>query len=252
MSTPTVLRGWPVVAVVALLSVVVLAATGGAGARVGTRTIGTYVVDRGCDATGQRAANCPATPPGRQPTGRVREVPVVVSLFSGFGISVTAVFALIALAAALVIGMTLLAALSTAAGSIATRRRSDDVVDPAAPEPGAASVIETAAGLDAAAGAALAALDEGTDPRQAVIAAWLGLEQAAARAGTQRRPAETPGELAQRLLAGHAVSPVTLARLAGLYREARYSRHVVDERMRAEARRALERLRRELTAAVGG
>lgn len=84
------------------------------------------------------------------------------------------------------------------------------------------------------------------EPRDAVVACWLRLEDAAALAGTARRPAETAGELTARVLAAHRVAPDTLRRLADLYREARYSRHPLDERARDEARAALERIRAEL------
>lgn len=245
MSSRAVLRAWPVLAVGLLLSVVALAAAGGAGARVGTKTIGTYVVDGPCG--GSRSADCrpSASPTPAPPAGRAADAPVLVGVFSGFGITVAVLLVVMVLA--------FLIAMSTAVGSVVIHRRprADDE-DADGQALGEAAPIETARRLGTAAEAGLADLDEGTDPRRAVIAAWLRLEQAAASAGTSRLPAETPGELTERLLAAHAVSPVTLAGLAGLYREARYSRHPVDERMRSDARRALERLRRELTAAVPG
>ncbi|PZS35780.1 MAG: DUF4129 domain-containing protein [Pseudonocardiales bacterium] len=247
MSSHALLRAWPLLAAAVLLGVVALAAAGGAGARVGTHTIGTYVVDPGCAVTGAgRRPSCrPSPQPSAKSTGRAPAAPALVGLFSGFGILVTVALVLVVVA--------VLVAVTTAAGSIAIRRRARYEAEGRGDgEPGEASSIETARRLGAAAEAGLADLDDGTDPRRAVIAAWLRLEQAAASAGIPRRPAETPGELAERLLAAHAVSPVTLAGLAGLYREARYSRHPVDERMRSDARRALERLRRELTVAVSG
>jgi hypothetical protein len=94
---------------------------------------------------------------------------------------------------------------------------------------------------------ALRRLDEG-EPADAVVACWVQLEQAAAEAGTARRPSETPAQLVTRVLAQHLVTRETLERLVGLYREARYSRHVLGPGARAEARMALERLRGELTA----
>ncbi|MDP9239108.1 MAG: DUF4129 domain-containing protein [Actinomycetota bacterium] len=237
----------PVLAVGVLLFVVALAAAGGAGARVGTKTIGTYVIDGPCGGSRPGQADCrsSASPTSAPPSGRAADAPVLVGVFSGFGITVAVLLVVIVLA--------FLIAVSTAVGSVVIHRRPrNDAENAARRALGEAAPIETARRLGAAAEAGLADLDEGTDPRRAVIAAWLRLEQAAASAGTRRLPAETPGELTERLLAGHAVSPVTLAGLAGLYREARYSRHPVDERMRSDARRALERLRRELTAAVSG
>lgn len=244
MKVRTLLRGWPVVAAAGLLVIVAVAAAGGAGARVGTTAIGTYVADPGCARPRPGQPTCAPSPaPSAQPTGRSVAAPALVGLFGGFGIVVTVALVLVLVA--------FLVALSSAAGSIVVRRRRRvPGAEAAQPEPVKESPVETTRRLDAAAEAGLADLDEGSDPRRAVIAAWLRLEQAAAAAGSARRPAETPGELAERLLATHAVSPVTLAGLAGLYREARYSEHPVDQRTRSDARRALERLRRELTAPV--
>jgi hypothetical protein len=101
----------------------------------------------------------------------------------------------------------------------------------------------------------LAAVDAGlldlaaddADPRRAVIACWVRLEQAAAAAGTPRHPGDAPGELVTRLLHEQRVSASALADLAEVYRLARYAAtHTVDAGMRAEAQAALTQLRAEL------
>jgi hypothetical protein len=105
----------------------------------------------------------------------------------------------------------------------------------------------------------VAALDAGLidlsdidlDPRRAVIACWVRLEQVAAAAGTPRQPSDTPADLVTRLLSGHYVDAASLSGFAAIYREARYATHVVDEQMRGQARAALERLRAELTSGAG-
>jgi Domain of unknown function (DUF4129) len=99
-----------------------------------------------------------------------------------------------------------------------------------------------------------AAVDEGlsdldvadADPRRAVIACWARLEAAAAAAGTQREPGDTSTELVERLLAEHAITPGVLAGFAAVYREARFAPHVIDARMREQARAALRQVRDEL------
>jgi hypothetical protein len=83
-----------------------------------------------------------------------------------------------------------------------------------------------------------------------VIACWVRLEEAAAAAGTPRQPGDTPTDLVTRLLAEHRVSAALLARLAQVYRRARYATHSVDESMRGDARDALQRLRADLAAEV--
>lgn len=107
-------------------------------------------------------------------------------------------------------------------------------------------------------GEVVAALDAGLsdlsdadrDPRRAVIACWVRLEQAAATAGTPRRVGDTPTDLVLRLLGAHRVDRTVLDGFAAIYREARYATHVIDDDMRAQAQSALRRLRAELTATV--
>lgn len=97
--------------------------------------------------------------------------------------------------------------------------------------------------------AALRALDDETDPRGAVLACWLRLEDAVAATGAARAPAETSGELTRRVLAAHAVDPGSLARLHSLYLLARFSPAPVDAGAPAEARRILHGLRAQVDSA---
>lgn len=112
---------------------------------------------------------------------------------------------------------------------------------------------KTALGTEPIRAAVAAGLDEldidGADPRAAVIACWLRLEQAAAAAGTPRVPSDSPGDLVARMLAAHQVSGQVLDRLAQVYRQARYAPHEIGEATRDEARAALRRLHAELAAA---
>ncbi|GIF06511.1 DUF4129 domain-containing protein [Actinoplanes siamensis] len=107
----------------------------------------------------------------------------------------------------------------------------------------------TAEDLVAALDAGLEELsDTDRDPRRAVIACWVRLEQAAAAAGTPRHPGDSPTDLVGRLLAEQRVDAAVLAALMEVYREARYATHTVDDQMRQQARFALERLRADLGA----
>jgi hypothetical protein len=94
--------------------------------------------------------------------------------------------------------------------------------------------------------------DDDRDPRRAVIACWVRLEQAAAAAGTPREPGDSPTDLVVRLLAAHQVSAQVLYPLADVYRLARYATHAVDSSMRDQARAALRQLRAELTVSRSG
>ncbi|NJC70250.1 DUF4129 domain-containing protein [Planosporangium thailandense] len=114
------------------------------------------------------------------------------------------------------------------------------IADGAAPERTEDVVAAVDAGLDRLG-------DRDADPRRAVIACWVRLEEAAAAAGTPRRPGDTPTDLVGRLLLTHRVSHPVLDEFAAVYREARYATHGVDERMRAAAVASLRHLRAELT-----
>lgn len=92
--------------------------------------------------------------------------------------------------------------------------------------------------------------DSDDDPRRAVIACWVRLEQAAVAAGIERAAADSPTDLVGRLLTTQRVDAGALAGLAAVYREARYATHTVDERMRRQAIDALHRLRTDLGAAA--
>jgi hypothetical protein len=90
--------------------------------------------------------------------------------------------------------------------------------------------------------------DTDRDPRRAVIACWVRLEQAAAAAGTTRHAGDSPTDLVGRLLREQRVDAGVLAALLEVYRQARYATHTVDDQMRVQARSALQRLRADLGA----
>ncbi len=82
--------------------------------------------------------------------------------------------------------------------------------------------------------ARLALLRSG-EPRNAIVACWVDLEDSASAAGLPRHPAETAAEYTIRVLHTWDVAPAALGGLAELYREARYSRHPITEEHRADA-----------------
>ena len=91
------------------------------------------------------------------------------------------------------------------------------------------------------------------DPRRAVIACWVRLEQAAAAAGTPRQPGDSPTDLVTRLLARARGSSAGRAGRLRRRSTARPGtpRTPVDDRMRDQARAALRRLRAELHRVAG-
>jgi hypothetical protein len=221
-------RWWPLVAVALLLAGVAGAAAFSTPhlGRVATPEI-SYQPPR---REGVVTATPPPTAPLDVPPG-ARGQPVLprwVALLVG------------ALCVALVVAVVLAVLVALLRG----RFRSRPEVDADRPR---ASQRETAQEVVAAVDAGLVDLSaEDTDPRRAVIACWVRLEQAAAAAGVPRQPGDTSTDLVTRLLAGHDLTPQVLAGFATVYREARYATHAVDDRMRQQAISALRRLRAEL------
>ena len=103
------------------------------------------------------------------------------------------------------------------------------------------------AALTADAPVQLGALQEGT-PRNAIVACWLRLETAAGQAGVARHPAETSTEFTARVLGALAVDAAMFEGFAGLYREARFSRHELGEPARQSALTALRCLHQDIAA----
>ncbi|WP_454043908.1 DUF4129 domain-containing protein [Cellulosimicrobium sp. Marseille-Q8652] len=83
-------------------------------------------------------------------------------------------------------------------------------------------------------------------PRDAVIAAWVSLEDAAALAGAHRDPAQTPTEFTVAVLDRTPADPGAVATLRGLYHRARFRGADIDAGDVRAARAALRRLADDL------
>jgi Domain of unknown function (DUF4129) len=91
-------------------------------------------------------------------------------------------------------------------------------------------------------------LEDQTDPRRAVIAAWVRMERGLAAVGLPRHAAEAPLEYVARVLERAGVEPAPVRRLAGLFERAKFSHHTIDEAMRRAAVAALTTIREQLEA----
>jgi hypothetical protein len=85
-------------------------------------------------------------------------------------------------------------------------------------------------------------------PRNAIVACWLRLQQAASEAGMRTRSWETSQEYTVRALHRLRLDPPAINTLSSLYREARFSEHEMSESHRDEALAALTRLAAQLPA----
>ncbi|SBT52008.1 DUF4129 domain-containing protein [Micromonospora auratinigra] len=236
-------RWWPVAAVILLLGVAALAA--------GHSSVGASRIPPAADTipyvpdypTAEPAASIPVEPRDAGPATS-GEIPRWI---------LWTALAVLVLGALVVVGYVLWTVLGGA-----LRRTTRAVPTQRTRRTAEGTAREVVAALDAG----LEELDDrATDPRTAVIACWVRLEEAAEEAGVPRRAGDTPTDLVGRLLTGDPAAGVpaiasvdVLDGFAHVYREARYATHTVDERMRDQARAALRRLRGELTslAATGG
>src|SRR5690606_26927992 len=92
------------------------------------------------------------------------------------------------------------------------------------PGSGTADLAELATVVQDAAERALAVMDRVRGvPRDAVVAAWLALEDAAATHGARRLASHTPTEFTATVLAATPAPPSDIATLRGLYQRARFS-----------------------------
>jgi hypothetical protein len=84
------------------------------------------------------------------------------------------------------------------------------------------------------------------DPRNAIVACWMRLQEATASAGMPVLPSETSTEFTVRALRRLLISHTAITALCELYREARFSDHPMGETARDRAIDAVETLSGQL------
>ncbi|MDO9456154.1 DUF4129 domain-containing protein [Nocardioides sp.] len=92
----------------------------------------------------------------------------------------------------------------------------------------------------------------GGSPRNAVVLCWHRFEVQAERAGVPRKPWETSSEFTLRILELVEADAGSVARLAELYREARFSEHELGEDARAAALAIVQDIHRDLRTLLSG
>lgn len=150
-----------------------------------------------------------------------------------------AIFLIFALVAATLIVTLVIRALMRAWRDRPLRRRDDggaafELSGEDSPEDAAAPAIRR--GIEGA----LRSIEERTTPADAIIAAWVGLEESAADAGLTRGRSETPAEFALRIITRRAGITDAATDLLRLYERVRFGGHQADEADRTAARAALK------------
>jgi flagellar basal body-associated protein FliL len=89
---------------------------------------------------------------------------------------------------------------------------------------------------------ALAILGSEREPGDAIVKAWLGLEESAEDAGINRRPAETPTEFTSRMLGRVTSDTSSVNTILRLYLRVRFGDHPASSSDVEQARTALQHL----------
>lgn len=89
---------------------------------------------------------------------------------------------------------------------------------------------------------AIEILDEDRPPSDAIVAAWLGLQEAAEDSGVRRRPAETPAEFTTRIIRRAGADRQSATTLLRLYQDVRFGAAEVTPTDIQRARTALVEL----------
>jgi Domain of unknown function (DUF4129) len=98
---------------------------------------------------------------------------------------------------------------------------------------------------------ALRLLDEDREPADAIMRAWLGLQQTAEDSGMVRAAAETPTEFTSRIMGRVFADDSAIKTLLGLYLRTRFGDHPVIAADVATAREALQGLAQSWNATTG-
>ncbi|WP_308468792.1 DUF4129 domain-containing protein [Rathayibacter soli] len=120
----------------------------------------------------------------------------------------------------------------------------DDLVAEVVPEAVSAPVIKRGFSR------AIASLDEEREPHDAIVKAWLGVQDAAAESGIQRRGAETPTEFTSRILRRVPADSSAVRTLLNAYLRVRFGDHPATEEDVEQVRRALQSLSMSWDAAL--
>jgi hypothetical protein len=217
-------RSLPVVVALGLLIVVVIG-VGGSPVFRGVRWLPWLNLPRGALPSGSSKAP--------QPTGQFTQGP---SPSAPLGVN-------LALVGVVVLIVVLIAIILVRRAVRRRRRFAQEAVAAAIVDiPATAAPVPDAPVLRRGFDFALHVLEVEREPRDAIIKAWVGLQDAAEDSGIHRGPAETPTEFTSRILGRVAADEEAITTLLRLYLGVRFGDHPVTESDLARARASLESL----------
>ncbi|MCC2029766.1 DUF4129 domain-containing protein [Microbacterium sp. YMB-B2] len=184
----------------------------------------------------------PDTPPQElpQPSGSPTAGPLPEPESDLLNTIIGVVFLLIAVAVGVLLVILIVRALMRAWRDRPLRRRDGGEVD--TESTGEAILQEpdaVAPAIRRGVAGALRSIAEGATPTDAIVAAWVGLEESASDAGITRGRSETPSEFAMRIITRRAGITEAATSLLALYERVRFGGHEADEQDRAAAHAAL-------------
>ena len=182
----------------------------------------------------------PTMPP--QPTSDA-----TLPVFEGPAVASTVVRVILTVLFALAVALLVAVVAAMIVRRIRDRRRRVRAHAGRAPAVGVSGVADTAVAAPAVRrgiARALEILDEDRPPDDAIVAAWLGLEDTARQAGARRAPSETPAEYAARIIRRFETNRSATDILLRLYEDVRFGGRHADAGSVRTARECLVHLQR--------
>lgn len=177
-----------------------------------------------------------------EPTDRATPEPAPSSVAQLVGAALIGVLTVLVLAAVVALVVVLVRRIAEAWGDRPLRRRAGVGVDAVVVGASAAEPAAVTTVIQRGIAGALRQIDERREPSDAIVAAWVGLEESAADAGLTRGRSETPGEFTLRIITTRAGISADATALLRLYERVRFGGHAAVEADRETARAALRRI----------
>lgn len=177
-----------------------------------------------------------------EPTGTASPEPTPSPVAQLVGAVLVGVLAVLILVAVVALVVVLVRRIAEAWRDRPLRRRAGVVVDSVVVGASAAEPAAVTTVIQRGIAGALRQIHERPEPSDAIVAAWVGLEESAADAGLARGRSETPGEFTLRIITTRAGISADATALLRLFERVRFGGYAAVEADREAARAALRRI----------